>query len=203
MQTKKEEIRDLILRVAKEEFFEKGFKSTSMRGIASKSNVSLSNIYNYFRDKNEILDTILKPVINCLDQILEDHNKAEYLNIAIFESVKYQEVYNNMFLNLVFKYKEELKLLMFKSSGSSFENFIYEYSDRHEKIGYTYLKKMKEKYPNININISDFFIHTLSSSWLTSIGEIVSHDLSETETKQFIREYMAFTTAGWKKIMGA
>lgn len=64
-----------------------------------------------------------------------------------------------------------------------------------------YLRRMKEKYPYVNTDISEFFIHTMSSWWFTIIGEIVTHDLTKEETRRFISEYMEFGTAGWKKIM--
>ena len=41
----------------------------------------------------------------------------------------------------------------------------------------------------------------MSSWWLTNIGEIFSHNLSKEEIEQFISEYMAFATAGWKELM--
>lgn len=202
MQTKKTDIRRVILRISRTELFEKGFKKTSMRIIAKKSEVGLSNIYNYFRNKDEILEEILNPLLIAFNQLLKEHNDPEYININIFTSKKYQQKQIDMFVNLILKYKSELKLLLFNSHGSSLENFYEEYTNRHTAIGLEYLKKMKDKYPQTNIDISDFFIHTISSWWLSIIGEIVSHNLKSNEIRKFISEYMDYGTAGWKKIMG-
>ena len=54
MQIQKDNIRKKILEVARSEFIAKGFKDTSMRTIAKKGEVNLSNIYNYFSNKDEI-----------------------------------------------------------------------------------------------------------------------------------------------------
>ena len=43
-----------ILRAARKEFILRGFKDASMRTIAKDANVGLSNIYNYFKNKDEI-----------------------------------------------------------------------------------------------------------------------------------------------------
>ena len=49
MQIPKDNIRNNILKAAENIFLEKGYSKTSMREIAAKSNVVLSNIYNYFK----------------------------------------------------------------------------------------------------------------------------------------------------------
>ena len=201
MQIQKENIKEKIIGAAREEFFEKGFKNASMRIIAKKSKVGLSNIYNYFQNKDEILREVLSPLLLALDKIMNGHNNPKHVDMEIFISLEYQRENINMFVDLILNYKEELKLLLFKSHGSSFENFRDEYTDKHTETGVEYLKKMKEKYPHINNNISDFFTHTMSSWWLSIIGEIVSHDLDTEEIQKFIAEYMEFATAGWEKLM--
>jgi len=201
LQTQKTDIRKIILEVAKVEFFEKGYKNASMRNIAKNTGVCLSNIYNYFKNKDEILEDVLKPLLQAFDIMLDEHNSPEYISLDIFISKDYQQNQINIFVDLILKYREELKLLLFKVHGSSLENFTEEYTNRHTEIGLEYISKMKEKYPQINTNISDFFIHTISSWWISIIGEIVSHDLGDNEIQKFITEYMEFGTAGWKKIM--
>lgn len=201
MQTQKTDIRKNILEVARTEFFEKGYKNASMRNIAKNTGVGLSNIYNYFKNKDEILEEVLSPLLQTFDRTSEEHNSPEYISLDIFISKEYQQKQINMFVELILKNRDELKLLLFKVHGSSLENFTEEYTDRHTEIGLEYISKMKEKYPQINTNISDFFIHTISSWWISIIGEIVSHDLEDKEIQKFITEYMEFGTAGWKKIM--
>jgi TetR/AcrR family transcriptional regulator, cholesterol catabolism regulator len=41
----------------------------------------------------------------------------------------------------------------------------------------------------------------MSSWWMSSIAELVMHDLSHEELEKFLSEYMAYSTAGWRKIM--
>jgi AcrR family transcriptional regulator len=201
MQIKKDDIRKVILEVATEEFLEKGYKKTSMRTIARKANVGLSNIYNYFKNKNEILGEVLTPLMKEFEELIKGHNRPDYISTEIFTSEEYQLEHTKLLSQLVLNFKEELNLLLFKSHGSQYENFWDEFTDKQTVVGMEYMQKMKEKYPHINVNISEFFIHTMSSWWLTIIGELVSHDLDENETEQFFREYVAFGTAGWKMIM--
>jgi AcrR family transcriptional regulator len=51
--------RDKIERVALRLFCGQGFHGTSMREIAEHSNVSLGNIYNYYKTKNDLFTSIV------------------------------------------------------------------------------------------------------------------------------------------------
>nr|WP_321357629.1 TetR/AcrR family transcriptional regulator [uncultured Draconibacterium sp.] len=201
MQIQKEDTRRIILQVARDEFIKKGFKGASMRNIAQNAGVGLSNIYNYFRNKDEIFREVLSGLLNALDRVMEEHNSSKYISIDIFRSEEYMRNQIDLFVELINNYKEDFKLLLFKSSGSSLENYREECTELHTRIGKEYIALMKEKYPTINANISEFFIHTMSSWWISIISELVMHDLSHRELEDFIREYMEFGTAGWGKVM--
>lgn len=201
MQIQKNDIRKTILKEAREEFREKGFKDASMRVIAKNADVGLSNIYNYFKSKDEIFREVLSALLYAFDKTMEDHNDAEFVDISIFTSEEYQKNQVKRFYNLISKHKEDMVLLFFKSSGSSLENFSEEIIEQHTQTGLEYIAMMKEKYPQINGNISPFFIHTMSAWFMSSITELVMHDLTELEMGTFIREYMEYSTAGWKSLM--
>lgn len=201
MQTQKDDIRKIILSVARDEFLKKGFKNASMRTIAKKSGVGLSNIYNYFINKDEIFCEVFSGLLKAIDEVMLEHNSSKYISVDIFNSEEYVHTQINLFVGLIANYKEEFKLLFFKSAGSSLENYREECTEQHTRTGKEYIALMKQKYPSINGDVSDFFIHTMSSWWMSIIAELVMHDLSHKELEDFIREYMEFGTAGWKRVM--
>ena len=63
MQISKEHIRKNILQTAQSLFYTKGYAKVPMREIASKSHVSLSNIYNYYDSKEKIFQEIVQRAI--------------------------------------------------------------------------------------------------------------------------------------------
>ncbi len=201
MQMQKDEIRKRILLIAHSEFKNKCFKDASMRIIAKKSGVGLSNIYNYFTNKDEIFCELLSGFLKAIELVMLEHNSPKYVNVSIFGSEEYLHDQIDLFTALIADYKEELYLLFFKSAGSSLENFREEYTEKYTKTGIEYITMMKEKYPEINSNVSVFFIHAMSSWWMTIISELVMHDLTNPELEGFIREYVEFGTAGWGKMM--
>jgi AcrR family transcriptional regulator len=200
LQKQKDEIRKEILRVSEEIFLKRGFLKTSMRHIAKGSNVGLSNIYNYFSNKDEIFREVLNPVINRMNEIIYKH-KASDVSPEYFSDMEYHKKEVEEYMEMARKYRTKLKLLLFCSQGSSLSSFKVDFTNRMTKTITRFFKELKEKYPHININISAFFIH-LNTSWLfTLLEELVMHDLKKKELKQFITEYISFEMAGWKELI--
>lgn len=204
MQTLKTDIRHTILHAARREFLTHGFKNASMRNISKNAEVTLSNIYNYFKNKDEIFCYVLKPLLNAFNEMLENHNTEDYITLDVFTMKSYQREMIEGFMKIFRNYRAELKMLFFQAGGSSLENFRDEFTDRQTLTGLEYMQLMKQKFPHVNSDVSPFFIHIISSWWLTAFSEIVSHDeLTEAEIEQFVSEYAAFGTAGWKEVMKA
>lgn len=204
MQKKKDDTYKSILSVAKEEFIKNGYRNTSMRTISKKSKIGLSNIYNYFRNKNEIYLEVLKPLISFIDTLYDAHNEMENISLDIFYSEEYQKESIKTMVSLVEDYRSELKLLLFHSYGSSLENFRDQYSDKYTEVSMDFLEKIKMVHPHVNTKVSPFFLHTLSSWMFTIIGEIVTHEeLTHQEIEDFMADYIAFGTSGWKTILNA
>ena len=67
----KDELRQAILEAAKQEFLDKGYKGASMRSIAKKANMTVGNLYRYFKNKEEINLTIVGPTFKEIDQALK------------------------------------------------------------------------------------------------------------------------------------
>lgn len=63
MQYIKETLRRKILETALTEFDEKGFDGASMRAIAEGSGTSLGNLYRYFKNKDDLYQSCLAPVL--------------------------------------------------------------------------------------------------------------------------------------------
>lgn len=201
MQKSKEHIKREILKVARKEFIKKGFKDTSMRTIAKNSKVGLSNLYNYFKNKDEIFQEILAALLKSLDEVMMAHNSPDNIATYVDNTKEYGREQFLLFLNLIANHKEDFKLLFFKSAGSSLENYREICTEKFTLQGKEYIDLVKLKYPSCNNDISIFFIHTMSSWTMNCIAELVKHDLSGEEIEAFLMDYMTYSTAGWKELM--
>ena len=59
MQVLKPEIRADILLASGQLFFERGYRGTTMRAVADRVGVSASNLYKYFRDKDDLFEAVV------------------------------------------------------------------------------------------------------------------------------------------------
>lgn len=200
MQQLKEDIEARILDAAGKIFRERGYRDASMREIAVGAGVTASNIYHYFRNKDEIFRLILKPVLADLYAIIYHHD-ANRMTIDVFTNPEYQKASMREYINLVTRHRENLRLLLFQAQGSSLEHFRSEYTDLTTHIITAFFQGLKQKYPHINISVTHFFIR-LNTVWLFSLlEELVLHPLKAEEMEQFILEYVVFETAGWRELM--
>lgn len=101
------ELRGRILEAATHVFVHEGYEKTSIRSIADKIEYSPGTIYNYFKDKNDILFAIHEEAFNKFLEILssaaEEQHPVERLKKMgdlylkfVFEN---QELYDLMFID--------------------------------------------------------------------------------------------------------
>ena len=60
---------------------------------------------------------------------------------------------------------------------------------------------MKEKYPQMSINVTDFSIH-LHTAWMfTMFEELIMHRVGTENLEQIVTEYITFEVTGWRELM--
>lgn len=126
MQILKPEIREKILACSMELFYKHGFEKTAMRQIASGIDMSVSNLYKYFRNKEVLYDELVssfhtryltgyKAFLAHSEGHAFDGNAEAMLAGGLFESIK--------------GHTREFVLLMEKSRGTKYENFANEITE--------------------------------------------------------------------------
>lgn len=190
-----------VLFAARNEFFSKGYKDASMRDIAKRANVGLSNIYNYFKNKDEIFLAIVNPAKNSLFTFIEKQHTEKNIDFELLSTIHYQEEFIEEYIQLLDKYREELRLLLYHSDGSSMQNFRDDFTEYLNHVSDKHMIIIKKHYMHANY-ISPFFIHSLCAYMVSIVGEIVTHKLSKEKMREFFREYFKHGTAGWRALIG-
>lgn len=201
MQIPKDDIRKDILRAAEKMFQEKGFLKTSMRDIAEGAQVGLSNIYNYFKGKDEIFCVVVRPVTRALENMLHEHHGRQGVDIFDIKSDAYFRYMVEEYMGLIRRYRSLLVLLFFRSQGSSMEKFKEEFTDESTLLVKDYFRAMKRKHTELDIDITDFSIH-LHTVWMfTMLEELIRHKVSPEEMEKIVAEYITFEWTGWRELM--
>ena len=202
MQTLKDDIRQRIVAVAREEFIAHGARSTSIRTVARRAGIAAGNVYNYFRSKDELFCEVLRPLLNELNRYILSHNEERHLSIEVFDALDFQNEYIGAMKRMVRLYRPELRLLLFNAEGTSLAGYKERIAEHQLKAGREYLRLMKARYPHINIDISPFFLHIASSIWVNIFCELVEHeDYDESEVNRALEQYAAYSMAGWRELM--
>ena len=202
MQKLKDDIRQRIVAVAREEFIAHGARSTSIRTVARRAGIAVGNVYNYFRSKNELFCAVLQPLLDELNRYILSHNEERHLCIEVFDTFDYQNEYIGEMKRMVRLYRPELRLLLFNAEGTSLAGYKERIAEHQLRAGMEYLRLMKVRYPHINIDISPFFLHIASSMWVNIFCELVEHeDYDESEVNRALAQYAAYSMAGWRELM--
>jgi len=201
MQVKKEEIRKRILDVARKKFIQNGFIETSMRIIAKKSNITTSNIYNYFEKKDNLFAEILKPTISKINEALKILENFKIKEEKDFWSFEFSKKQFDLLMQFVHENREDLDLILFKSHGSSIQDFKDEVIEKYTEINMKHLKFLSKTHPEMNTNVSRFFIHNVSSFYANIINEIIMHNISYERMKKYSEEIVTFVYYGYKELM--
>lgn len=203
MQIQKDEIRNRILAVASREFINNGVKRTSIKTIASKANVAVGNVYNYYKGKDDLLRAVLAPLFTAFKDY---HNKSiseEYVSIDIFHNQVYYDMMYQQVASLIIPFRKELYMLIFETAGTSLENDFDRLLETAYSDGIAYLANIKNLYSHINTNISPHFVRIMCGLWASVIRYIVTHEgLTEVEINGIITDYVNFGMGGWRKLIG-
>ena len=201
MQVLKENIRSRVLTVARQQFGQKGYSKTSMREIAESAGIGVGNIYNYFTNKDELFCEVVRPVLNALEAMLQEHHGIRGEDIMMMRSEKYLKSCIDEYVSLIDKHRGLMEILLFRAQGSSLEHFREDYTDRSTELVKEWFSSMQQKHPEINTAVSDFIIH-LHTVWMfTLFEELLMHSVSRQEMESILHDYILFEIQGWRAII--
>ena len=180
MREKDDSARGKILEAAKAEFLERGFDEASMRTIAERAGFTTGMLYSRFADKSEIFRELVEgPADELYNYFMTVQNEfagysPEYQRREMHPYVA-QKI--DRMVDLIYDNFDAFKLILCKSGGTSYE--YYEIADIRKDLA-----------------------HMLASAMFNGMFEVVMHDLSREDARQYILKLQEFFNAGWDKLLG-
>ena len=201
MQVSKDYIRKDITDAAQKLFLKKGYANVSMREIATKAQVGLSNMYNYFKNKDDLFRHLAQPAIDAMEALLEKHHGVHGKDMMEMRSEDFIRETISDYVGILKKYKKEMNLLLFRARGSSLQNFKEDFTNKSTVIVRQYLSNEKVKHEMINDGVSDFFIH-MHTVWMFSlIEELLRQKINDEKLEKILNEYIRFEAIGWRELI--
>jgi len=200
----KKQTKDRILTEAMKEFLVKGYEQASLRSICKKAECTTGAMYFFFKDKNDLFGALVKPQVDTIKKIVEDHYILEMQEIEQIRYVEGQFTNYNpesdvavMFqvCSYIYENFDSFTLLLTKAVGSTYENFVdylIEFSHKHYRKMADYLCQTKG-IPNI----SEHIIHWTAHMSIEMFTQLVEHNVPADEAKPLLIKMMNFMITGW------
>ncbi|MBD3278720.1 MAG: TetR family transcriptional regulator [Candidatus Aegiribacteria sp.] len=194
--------RELILKAARQEFLEKGFRGGSLRNIAERVSATTGVIYTYFRNKDDIFRNLVEPAVNEIQHFLE-MEETSFLDVKESGAGirEWFSRYLKFLIDLIERYPDAMRLLFVKSSGSGFENYRDQLIEIGKNRGRNSFRELERTEEFRGEEISDFFIHNLVNYVFDISVEIIKNDLPRKDLQQFEAEIRAFLFKGWNGLV--
>lgn len=194
MQYAKDEIKQRIIDVAREEFLDKGFEKASIRTITSKAQTSKSNLYNYFKDKDDLFCAVLEPTVSEIETGLELAKQYNVPKETEDYTLSSQQLVIEVIGKFIATHISDVKLLLFKAQGSSLEGYKHEVLDAFTDNMVEWTKSVHTKK-----EVSRLFVRTVCSFYLNMIEQLFLGGLP-TDMAKYMNEISVFVYHGWKSV---
>lgn len=201
VQSKKNVIEERILNTAKKIFLVSGFKDCSIRNIAKELNISKSNIYTYFDSKDALFSKIIQPTINQIQLYLDQMKYPENFPPKTYGFKYHLEIIKKV-AYFIDQHRENFTLLIFKSNGSSYENYFDQIIDYYTERSIVQMTVFTEKINCKRKNISQFCTHNMISSYANFIKEVIMHQIPREKIIEYGEEIMTISYYGSKALFG-
>lgn len=200
-QYKKDDVERRILRSAKSIFLKYGYLKASLRSICNQAKISLSNLYNYYPNKDSLFVAVLSPLLNDLEKVCEYGRSYQSKNTR-FESLGDKKNNLAIAIDYINKHRGELNLLFNLSSGSSLENYADYLSQEYEKNWILFFNNLQKNCPEEKFKKpSSFFLRNMAHFHIMTVRKIISHKLSHEEMTKLTDELAIFFWHGGMGLM--
>lgn len=189
-----------IMKAAREEFLEKGYEKASMRCIADRCGMTAAGIYRHCKDKEDLFCQIVSPAEDKLREWARDHVQRYNEPVKNKKKVTWQDSHIDMMRKLVYPNMEDYHLLIARSKGSRYENFLHDITEESQSRFLAYLDESHKagyKVPEI----APIQLHLLLTAYISALFEPVIHNYSYEDATEALEMLETFFLPGWKQLM--
>lgn len=190
-----------IIEAARNEFLEAGFEKASMRSIGSRCGLTAAAIYRHCRDKEDLFDQLVAPAVDRVNSWIEAHIARYVDDIHQKDRAQWHDSEIDMMREVIYPNMDEYHLLLTKSQGTKYENFLHDLTEKHQEHLMRYIPLLRSQGMFVS-DISPSELHILLTAYTTALFEPVVHKYSHEEALRCLDKVEAFFLPGWKQLMG-
>ncbi len=191
-----------ILKYFTEKVLEIGYEATSIRMVASNFSMPVSSLYRHFESKEEMLDKALEPVIKIFNEMYDTYKKKtyEFLKMSSLEEIFDKQRNPKAFVDLMYKYPNEFKILLSHLKGTKYEKFADELVDYETEATIELCEALKKS--GFHVKDIDYrYLRIITESNYNAYFAVVRNNLSYEEALDFLNIVSDYFMEGYKKIL--
>lgn len=204
MRTDEKDTQSKILESAKQEFLQKGFLNASLRNIVKNAGVTTGACYRYYDSKEALFSALVEEQANYVLS-LYNHTVDTFEKLPGEEQTVQMTDASNACMEKIMDYiydnYEVFKLLIERSEGTVYADFVHQMVTREVDSTYTYMEtlaSMGHRVEPINKNV----VHMIASGFFAGMFETIVHDMPREEAREYLSQLTRFHTAGWAELLG-
>ena len=190
--------KEKLLRSAKKEFLEKGYMKASLRTICKNAGVTTGALYFFFQNKEDLLKSLVEPVLSGLMTIINAHFSSELAAQETMVSVAPDSgdiLASKEVIRFLYRYYDEFLILLTKSQGSKYEDILGQYADMAEEH-YGRLVEIAVKTRGIK-KPSRHMLHWMAYLQINAFVHLLVHEPDEKKALEEIEQIVIFLLSGW------
>lgn len=193
MQYKKDEVKNRMIDAGEAEFFEYGFKGSSVRRIVKNAGTTIGNFYNYFSNKEELYNEVVESELHQFGEFINGHedldNTDDLLDLqnpaAWFSLI---EDNTEIFMPV---FTKRFYILLACSGGTSFEDSREKIQEFVKMHFLRHVSKSRAKIEN-----ADATADALVYEFIEGILYIIKNHGDTDKAKILIKNHMLFFLMG-------
>ena len=193
-----------IFKAAREEFLEKGYQGVTMRTVAAKVDMTATALYRHYADKESLFDAIVGPSVQSWYRYEEKERERQF-RIMTSQGTDAMWAHENTnakeLVDLLYEDFEASKILLCRSAGTKYENFLHEQIERIQRYTVEFSDYLRNQGVSVN-DINKKEMHVLMTAQYTAILEMFEHNYTKEEALHLIKTVNDFFSEGWRKYLG-
>lgn len=174
MQVIKEKVRKRILESAEREFKKMGFEKSSMRTIASNADMTVGNLYRYYKNKKDLFGAIINGLVVELEKLIANIPEDSKSRLPYMLS-NFKELQQN--------YLSEWLILFGGNSGT-----------KYKKIADEIHQKFKESLVDVlqNGGRRSELAEPITSSIIFGMNSVLQSQKNNKETSELVDDFLDY-----------
>ncbi|MEC0134187.1 MULTISPECIES: TetR/AcrR family transcriptional regulator [Paenibacillus] len=200
MQSKKEEVKQEIESAALKVFFRKGFSDAKMNDIADEIQISVGNIYTYFKNKKELFYSVVPPsLVDYLKNVLVENIRID--NQTFFDDVnneKKSAIVQEQ-INILTQYSRQIVIIFEKNKGTVYSNAKNELIDLMIETKRPFIKDHYKRY-EIGTEENMILLKIIANNVINMILDLLKHEMSADSRRRIFEALSLYWLHGLKSL---